>query len=160
MAYRGDVMACEVEFDEAKYGTIPIVFFKNSQVVERSHMKYTAGRTELFPYVAMGFKGIRVLAKVPHLPPIYFELNLVYPMKILRCFVLLLTPPTADGAQAHSRLPLPVFLPGFPYNHALCVSGLVILVVIFVYCNHYHYSLSCSGYHDSIPFNQSICGSS
>ncbi len=67
MAYRGDVMACEVQFDEAKNGTIPIVFFKNSQVVERAYMKYTAGQTELFPFVAMGYNGIRVLAKVPQL---------------------------------------------------------------------------------------------
>ena len=66
MAYRGDVMACEVEFGGAKNGTVPILFFKNSQVVERTSMKYIDGRTELFPFVAMGYKGIRVLAKVPH----------------------------------------------------------------------------------------------
>ena len=66
MAYRGDLMACEVDFDGAKNGVIPIVFFKNSHVVGRTSMKYTSGRTELFPYVAMGYKGIRVLAKVPY----------------------------------------------------------------------------------------------
>ena len=66
MAYRGDLMACEVDFDGAKNGAIPIVFFKNSQVVERTSMKYIAGQTELFPYIAMGYKGIRVLAEVPY----------------------------------------------------------------------------------------------
>ena len=65
MAYRGDLMACEVDFDGAKNGVIPIVFFKNSHVVGRTLMKYIAGRTEIFPYIAMGYKGIRVLAKVP-----------------------------------------------------------------------------------------------
>jgi len=67
MAYRGDLMACEVDFDGAKNGVIPIVFFKNSHVVGRTSMEYISGRTELFPYVAMGYKGIRVLAKVPYL---------------------------------------------------------------------------------------------
>jgi len=64
MAYRGDLMACEVDFDGAKNGVIPIVFFKNSHVVGRTSMEYISGRTELFPYVAMGYKGIRVLAKM------------------------------------------------------------------------------------------------
>ena len=67
MAYRGDLMACEVDFYGAKNGVIPIVFFKNSHVVGRTSMNYTAGRTELFPYIAMGYQGIRVLAKVPNL---------------------------------------------------------------------------------------------
>lgn len=64
MAYRGDLMACEVDFDGAVNGVIPIKFFKNSKKVACASMKYTAGRTDLFPFIAMGYKGIRVLAQV------------------------------------------------------------------------------------------------
>ena len=64
MAYRGDLIACEVDFDRATNETLPVLFFLNGREIARASIKRTAGRTNLFPYIAMGYKGTRVLAKV------------------------------------------------------------------------------------------------
>ena len=75
MAYRGDLVSCEVDFDGAKQGRVPVVFSLNGREVARASIQYTAGQTSLFPYVAMGYEGIRVLANVRNLftsfPPFF-----------------------------------------------------------------------------------------
>ena len=65
MAYRGDLVSCTVKFDLAKNGKVPIVFYLNGRQINQNNisMKYT-GREKLYPYIGMGHKGIRVLAKV------------------------------------------------------------------------------------------------
>ena len=64
MAHRGDLIACEVDFDNQRNSSIPIVFSLNGKEVARTLMKDTAGRTELYPFISLGYEGIRVLAKV------------------------------------------------------------------------------------------------
>ena len=64
MAHRGDLIACEVDFDGATNRTFPVVFFLNGREVARASMKRTAGQMNLFPFIAMGYQGIRVLAQV------------------------------------------------------------------------------------------------
>ena len=65
MAYRGDLIACEVDFDGATNGTFPVVFLLNGREVARASMKRTRARhLDPFPFIAMGYEGIRVLAKV------------------------------------------------------------------------------------------------
>ena len=64
MANRGDVIACEVDFDNQRNSSIPILFSLNGKEVARTQMKYTAGQTKLYPFISLGHEGIRVLAKV------------------------------------------------------------------------------------------------
>ena len=64
MAYRGDLIACEVDFDGASQDTVPVMFFKNSTEIARASVKFIPDRTKLFPFIGMGYDGIRVLAKV------------------------------------------------------------------------------------------------
>ena len=65
MAYRGDLISCRVKFDLEENGKVPIVFYLNGRQINQNNisMKYT-GREKLYPYIGMGQKGIRVLAKV------------------------------------------------------------------------------------------------
>ncbi|PFX11542.1 hypothetical protein AWC38_SpisGene24681 [Stylophora pistillata] len=65
MAYRGDLIACEVDFKRVQNGKIPVLFFLNGREVARSSLKYTSGQ-KLIPFVSLGFKGITVLAKMCH----------------------------------------------------------------------------------------------
>ena len=60
MAYRGDLIACEVDF---KRGKVSVLFSLNGREVARSSLKYTEGN-ELFPFVSLGSEGITVLTKV------------------------------------------------------------------------------------------------
>ena len=64
MAYRGDLMACEVNFEDAENDLVPVTFFKNSTEVARTSLEFIPGHTKLFPFIGMGYAGIRVLAKV------------------------------------------------------------------------------------------------
>lgn len=63
MAYRGDLIACEVDFKGVENGRIPVLFFLNGREVARTLLEYTSGQ-KLIPFVALGFKGITVLTKV------------------------------------------------------------------------------------------------
>ena len=63
MAHRGDLIACEVDFEGVHDGRIPVLFFLNGKEVARSSLKYTSGQ-KLIPSVALAAKGITVLAKV------------------------------------------------------------------------------------------------
>lgn len=66
MAYRGDLLACEVDFNGVfEDKKISVSFFLNGREVNSSSMKYTSGK-QLFPLVALGFKGITVLTKMCH----------------------------------------------------------------------------------------------
>lgn len=75
MAYRGDVIGCTVRFDLAKNGKVPVVFSLNGRQItdEEIVMEYTPNEKSLFPYIAMGHPGIRVLAKVSVFT--FFKLN-------------------------------------------------------------------------------------
>lgn len=64
MARRGDLIACEVNFDGATDDTIPVVFFLNGREIARASMMCTAGQARPFPYISMGIKGIEVLAQI------------------------------------------------------------------------------------------------
>ncbi len=64
MAYRGDLITCEVDFDDIKNGSIAIVFSLNGKEVARASMEYITGRTKLFPFISLGYEGIHVLVKV------------------------------------------------------------------------------------------------
>ncbi|KAL9984405.1 hypothetical protein ACROYT_G006693 [Oculina patagonica] len=64
MAYRGDLITCEVDFDDVKNGSITIVFSLNGKEVARASMEYTTGQTILFPFISLGYEGIHVLVKM------------------------------------------------------------------------------------------------
>ena len=66
MAYRGDVISCTVKFELARDGKVPIVFSLNGRQITLNDifMDYTQNEEFLYPYIGMGHKGIRVLAKV------------------------------------------------------------------------------------------------
>ena len=63
MAYRGDLIACEVDFREVPEGKVSVLFFLNGIEIARSSVEYTEGN-KLFPFVSLGFEGITVLTKV------------------------------------------------------------------------------------------------
>ena len=63
MAYRGDLIACEVDFRGVPKGKVSVLFFLNGIKIARSSVKYTEGN-KLFPFVSLGFEGITVLTKV------------------------------------------------------------------------------------------------
>ena len=63
MAYRGDLIACEVDFSEVSEGNVSVLFFLNGRKVACSSVEYTEGN-ELYPFVSLGSKGITVLTKV------------------------------------------------------------------------------------------------
>ena len=63
MAYRGDLIACEVDFKEVPDGKISVLFSLNGEEVGRSSVEYNSKQT-LYPFVSMGSPGIKVLAKV------------------------------------------------------------------------------------------------
>ena len=64
MAYRGDLIACEVDFDGATSTRFPVKFFLNGREIARALMRRRTGQANPFPFIAMGYQGIRVLAKV------------------------------------------------------------------------------------------------
>ena len=63
MAYRGDLIACEVDFSGVPEGKVSVLFSLNGRKVARSSVEYTEGN-KLFPFVSLGFEGITVLTKV------------------------------------------------------------------------------------------------
>lgn len=62
--YRGDLIGCTAGFDEEQEGKIPIIFSLNGEVVARVSLKLGSEKPDIFPFVGMRHKGIRVLAKV------------------------------------------------------------------------------------------------
>ena len=64
MAHRGDLIACEVDFDNQRNSSVPILFSLNGKEVARPLMRYTAEKTKLYPFISLGYEGIRVLVKV------------------------------------------------------------------------------------------------
>ena len=64
MAYRGDSIVCLVEYGRASNGRVPIIFTLNGALIYKASMEYEKGKKELYPFIGMGHKGIRVLAKV------------------------------------------------------------------------------------------------
>ena len=63
MAYRGDLIACEVDFSGVLEGKVSVFFSLNGREVVRSSVEYTEGN-KLFPFVSLGSEGITVLTKV------------------------------------------------------------------------------------------------
>ena len=63
MAYRADLIACEVDFRGVPEGKVSVLFFLNGIKIARSSVQYTEGN-KLFPFVSLGFEGITVLTKV------------------------------------------------------------------------------------------------
>ena len=63
MAYRGDLIACEVDFKGVRKDRVPVLFSLNGEEVGRSSVEYNSKQT-LYPIVSMGSPGIKVLAKV------------------------------------------------------------------------------------------------
>lgn len=66
MAHRGDLIGCTVRFDLAKDGKVPVVFSLNGRQMTQNEisMDYTHNEKFLYPYIGMGYPGLRVLAKV------------------------------------------------------------------------------------------------
>lgn len=65
MAYRGDLIACEVDFQGVHEGRIPVFFFLNGREVGRCLLEYTSGQ-KLIPFVALANEGITLLTKMCH----------------------------------------------------------------------------------------------
>ena len=68
MAYRGDLIGCEVTFPKEKNGTVLVRFTLNGcEIAEKSMKVQTTGKKEdIYPFITMGYEGIQVLAKVKH----------------------------------------------------------------------------------------------
>lgn len=64
VVYRGDLIGCRAGFDEVNEGKIPIFFSLNGEVVAQISLKLGSEKPDIFPFVGMKHKGIRVLAKV------------------------------------------------------------------------------------------------
>ena len=64
VVYRGDLIGCWTDFDEASYDQIPIHFTLNGHKVAQVSISMGADKSDLFPFVGMKHNGIRVLAKV------------------------------------------------------------------------------------------------
>lgn len=64
MAYRGDSIVCLVEYGKLSNGRVPITFTLNGAQIYEAKMEYEKGKKDLYPFIGMGHKGIRVLAKV------------------------------------------------------------------------------------------------
>lgn len=64
VVYRGDLIGCWADFDEASNDQIPIHFTLNGHKVAQVLISMEADKSDLFPFVGMKHKGIRVLAKV------------------------------------------------------------------------------------------------
>ena len=64
MAYRGDSIVCFVDFGKRSNGRVPIIFTLNGAQKYKASMEYEKGKKELYPFIGMGHKGIRVLGKV------------------------------------------------------------------------------------------------
>ena len=65
MAYRGDLIVCLVDFDKIdEESRVPIIFTLNGTLIYEALMKYEKEKRELYPFIGMCHKGIRVLAKV------------------------------------------------------------------------------------------------
>ena len=65
MAYRGDLIVCLVEFNKIdEESRVPIIFTLNGTLIHEVKMKYDAREKELYPFIGMCHKGMRVLAKV------------------------------------------------------------------------------------------------
>ena len=70
MAYRGDLIICLVDFDKLdEESRVPINFTLNGALIHEALMKYEKGKKELYPFIGMCHKGIRVLAKVRKISP-------------------------------------------------------------------------------------------
>ena len=66
MARAGDLIGCTVRFDLAEDGKVPVVFSLNGRQMTQNEisMDYTHNEKCLYPYIGMGYPGLRVLAKV------------------------------------------------------------------------------------------------
>ena len=66
MARAGDLIGCTVRFDLAEDGKVPVVFSLNGRQITQNEifMDYTHNEKCLYPYIGMGYPGLRVLAKV------------------------------------------------------------------------------------------------
>ncbi|KAL9984603.1 hypothetical protein ACROYT_G006916 [Oculina patagonica] len=64
VVYRGDLIGCRAGFDEVDEGKIPIFFSLNGETVAQISVKLRSEKQDIFPFVGMKHKGIRVLAKM------------------------------------------------------------------------------------------------
>ena len=66
MAHRGDMISCTVMFEMEQNGKVPIVFTLNGRQITHEKIHYDNFHRDipLYPYIGMGTKGIRVLARV------------------------------------------------------------------------------------------------
>ena len=66
MARAGDLIGCTVRFDLAEDGKVPVVFSLNGRQMTQNEISidYTHNEKFLYPYIGMGYPGLRVLAKV------------------------------------------------------------------------------------------------
>lgn len=64
MAFQGDSIICSVEYGKFEHGKVPVVFILNGEIIYEALMRYEKEKRELFPFIGMGHKGVRVLAKV------------------------------------------------------------------------------------------------
>ena len=69
MAYRGDLIGCEIKFSERDQNAVPVIFTLNSrELVAKGEMKIqtTEKNKDIYPFIGLGHTGIQVLAKVKH----------------------------------------------------------------------------------------------
>ena len=78
MAFQGDSIVCAVEYGKFEHGKVPVVFSLNGEKIYEAWMRYEKGKRELFPFIGMGHKGIRVLAKVRTLFQNSFQVKYIY----------------------------------------------------------------------------------
>ena len=76
MAYRGDLIVCLVDFNNNEDSRVPILFTLNGTLIHKTYMEYEERpEKELYPFIGMCHKGIRVLAKVMAIFIQYFGIH-------------------------------------------------------------------------------------
>ena len=56
---------CLVDFEKIDdESRVPIIFTLNGTLIYEEKMKYDRGKREIYPFIGMRHKGIRILAKV------------------------------------------------------------------------------------------------
>ena len=76
MAYRGDLIVCLVDFNNIEDSRVLILFTLNGTLIHAAKMKYEQRpEKELYPFIGMWHKGIRVLAKVRAIFIQYFGIH-------------------------------------------------------------------------------------
>lgn len=75
MAERGDLIGCNVLFEMAENGEVPISFTLNGKPITQARVSIRIFQEDslLFPFVSMGHEGVAVSAKVSDMLSLFLK---------------------------------------------------------------------------------------